>query len=91
MLKLLNNIPFLNTIKLKLLGVLLSVIALFTFGFIKKKEGKQSLENDILKDQEKRKDRGREAGFKEKRAIEGLSDSDVLDRLRRRDGDWGSL
>ena len=69
----------------------LLVVSFLTFGYVKKKEGKDEVVVETLKkDLVKRKD-AREAAFEEKRNIDGIPDSDLLDRLRRRSNDWGKL
>lgn len=44
----------------------------------------------LVKDAEKQ-EKARVASYKEKRDADGLSDSDLIDRLRRRGDDWGRL
>lgn len=58
---------------------------------MKRRQGKDQGELDEYKDEAKKREKAREAGFKEKRDVDGISDSDLVDRLRRRGDDWGSL
>jgi len=75
-----------------LLGMALTVlVAFFSYGAIKKKEGSVGAATEALKADTIKKEKANAATFKEKRTADGLSDSDVLDRLRRRRDDWGSL
>lgn len=74
-----------------LAGVLFLVVTIFTFGKFKENEGKNKVENKNLRNEEEKRVKGREAAFKEKRNVAGVSDSDLVDRLRSRGDDWGSL
>lgn len=68
-----------------------AIIALLAYGRINKTKGREELlQEQIVSDEEKRI-KGREAAFEEQRKTDGLSYSDVVDRLRRRRDDWGSL
>lgn len=74
------------------LGVALTaVLSLFAYGWAKKREGASQAATEALKDDVQKLEKAREAAYKEKRDAGGLSDSDLINRLRRRDGDWGSL
>jgi hypothetical protein len=64
---------------------------LILFGRTKKKEGELEVENKILKDKEEKLNEGRKETAREKRAVDGLSDGDLVNRLRRRGDDWGRL
>lgn len=74
------------------LGVALTaVLGLFAYGWAKKREGASEAATEALKDDVKKLEKAREAAYKEKRDASGLSDSDLVDRLRRRGDDWGGL
>jgi hypothetical protein len=55
------------------------------------KKGAQDAKLDAYIEQQKKRQKGREASADEKRKTSGVSDSDVVERLRRRDGDWGRM
>lgn len=77
---------------LALLGVfVLAILALFGYGAKKKSEGKEEVLVETIKKDLVKKENAREAAFKEKRDVDGISDSDLVDRLRRRSSDWGKL
>ena len=63
-------------------GVLLAIV---TFGALKKKQGADEAETDALKDSVEREERGRDAVAKEQSETTGLSNSDIIERMRRRD------
>jgi len=63
-------------------GVLLAIV---TFGAMKKKQGHTEAETDALKDGVEREERGRDAVAKEQAETTGLSNSDIIERMRRRD------
>lgn len=67
------------------------LVFIFTFGRVKYRQGVKEAVQDIREQEDKREDKGREAAFKEKRDTDGLSDGDVVDRLRRRTDRWGGL
>lgn len=74
------------------LGVALTaVLGLFAYGWAKKREGASEAATEALRDDVKKLEKAREAAYEEKRDVNGLSPSDIVNRLRRRDGDWGSL
>lgn len=74
------------------LGVALTaLLSLFAYGWAKKREGALQATTEALKDDVKKLEKAREAVYEEKRNVNGLSPSDIVDRMRRRDGDWGSL
>jgi len=70
------------------LGALVGVAVAY---FKVRKGGRDSLENEILRDAEERERRGRNAVSKEQADADGLSSSDLVDRLRRRSGDFGGM
>lgn len=72
----------------KALAVLAAISAVFVLG---RKSGKDALQARILKKDVKRRRAGRNAAANEKSETTGMSNSDLVDRLRRRDGDWGGL
>jgi hypothetical protein len=74
------------------LGVaLVFVLGLLGWGASKKRQGADAAKTKQIKQDAIKGQKAREAAFKEKRDVNGLSDSDLIDRLRRRDGDWGNL
>lgn len=74
-----------------LAAVAFSIISLVTFGYMKKKEGKEAEKVEQLLRDQNRREAGKKSAFKEKRDVDGISDSDLIDRLRRRGDDWGGL
>lgn len=65
-----------------LVGAIL--LAIVTFGAMKKKQGRTEAETDALKDDAKKQEKGREA-------VQDLRDADrdeLIDRLRENDSDW---
>jgi hypothetical protein len=85
----------LQQITSKVLWVFAVVVALLTsIKLIRRdavKDAGVRLENTTLKEKDRKLDEGRKAVSKEKRSTDGLSDSDVVDRLRRRSSDWGGV
>lgn len=74
------------------LGVALTaILGLFAYGYAKKREGASQAATEALRDNVKKMEKAREAAYKEKRDVDGLSDRDLVDRLRRRSDDWGGL
>ena len=74
------------------LGVALTgVLGVLAYGWSKKREGASEAATEALRDDAKKLEKAREAVYEEKRNVNGLSPSDIVDRMRRRDGDWGSL
>lgn len=71
--------------------VLIFIAGIFGYGAMKKREGKKEVKVDELTQDVAKRKNAREAAFEEKRNVNGVSDSDLVDRLRRRDDDWGSL
>lgn len=81
----------LNKIYMGIISAIVAFISLVTFGIVKKREGAKDAEvKQILEDAEKRAE-GKKDVVKEKRDVDGISDSDLVDRLRRRSDDWGGL
>jgi len=70
---------------------LAGLIALFMYGRAKKREGAVEASTEALRKDVKKVEKAREAVHEEKRNVNGLSDSDLVDRLRRRSDDWGKL
>ena len=52
--------------------------------------GNQQKEKDLLDTFERDKE-GRRAVYREQAETDGLSSGDLVERMRRRDGDWGGL
>jgi len=74
-----------------IISTIVAFVSLVTFGVLKKREGAKDAEvKQILEDAEKRVE-GKKDVIKEKRNVDGISDSDLVDRLRRRGDDWDSL
>ena len=71
-----------------LLGIIAGALGLYAKG---RSDAKAKAETATLRDTAKREDAGREAVAKEKRATDGATDRDIVDSLRRRDGDWGGM
>lgn len=86
--KILN--PF-KGILLKIAAIATASLALISYGLMKKKQGKVEVKVETLQQEVRKQEKSREAAYKEKRDVDGLSDSDLIDRLRRRGDDWGSL
>jgi hypothetical protein len=80
-----------SRIKLYIGAIILFVLGIFGYGQMKKREGLNEKEAKDLKEDALKREKARESAFEEKRNVDGLSDSDLLDRLRRRGDDWGSL
>jgi len=77
---------------LTLLGMALTaLLGLFAYGWSKKRGGASEALTEALRDDVKKLEKAREAAYREKRDVNGVSDSDLVDRLRRRGDDWGSL
>ena len=70
---------------------LTALLALFAYGYAKKKEGASEAATEALRGDVSKLEKAREAAYREKRNVDGISDSDLVDRLRRRGDDWGSL
>lgn len=70
---------------------LTALLGVLAYGWSKKREGALEASTKALRDDAKKLEKAREAAYEEKRDVSGLSDSDLIDRLRRRDGDWGRL
>ena len=76
---------------LKVAAVLTASLALISYGMMKKKQGKDEAKVETLQADVQKQEKAREAAYEEKRDVDGLSDSDLVNRLRRRGDDWGSL
>lgn len=77
---------------LTVLGMALTaLLGVFVYGYAKKREGASEAHTEALEDDAEKLEKAREAAYKEKRNVNGISDSDLVDRLRRRGDDWGSL
>ena len=63
-------------------GVLLAIV---TFGASQRSKGRTEAETDALKDSVEREERGRDAVAEEQSETTGLSNSDIVERMRRRD------
>jgi len=73
-------------------GVALAgLLALLAYGRTKKREGAVAASTEALQQDTKKLEKAREAAYEEKRDVDGVSDSDLVDRLRRRGDDWGRL
>lgn len=60
------------------------LLAIVTFGALKKREGRQDAENDALRNDAEKQEEGREA-------VQDLRDADrdeLIDRLRQNSDDW---
>jgi hypothetical protein len=83
-----------NTFKYALaaLGVALTAfLAILGYGAAKKREGASEAAVEAIKADVKKGEKAREKAFREKRDTNGISDSDLAYRVRRRSDDWGSL
>lgn len=67
------------------------MLTLLKWGKDKKKQGAEEVVIKTLKEDTVKKEKAREAAYTEKRNVNGVSDSDLVDRLRRRSDDWGGL
>lgn len=56
-----------------------------------RKSGRDKVERRLARDQRKREGRGRDAVEQESAESAGLSNRDIVERMRRRDGDFGGL
>lgn len=65
-------------------AVVAGVIAILTFGAVKKKQGRTEAQTDALRDSAKRQEKGREAV----KDLRGADRDTLIDRLRRNDGRW---
>ena len=71
------------------LGGAMALVLAFAGAWVAgRREGRSRAPTDALRDQLKSDERGRNAAAKEKRATDGASDRELVDRLRARDGDW---
>ena len=60
------------------------LLAVVTFGALERRKGRKQAEIDNLKDSVKREKSGRDAVAKEQTDAKGLSNSDIIDRMRGR-------
>lgn len=72
-------------------GALAALLAVLGYGALKKREGRQEAREAARQAQDDKAKEARNAAQDEREATDGLSDSDIVDRLRRRDGDWGRM
>jgi len=72
-------------------GFVALLVGLVGWGAKKKRDGRKQAENDNLKDAIDRGKRGLDAMAKEQAETDGLSNSDIVDRMRRRDSDFTGL
>lgn len=72
-------------------AALTTLVGIFMYGRSKKKEGALEATTRAVQADAKKLEKARESVHKEKRDVAGVSDSDLIDRLRRRSDDWGSL
>lgn len=72
-------------------GVVAGLLALLGYGYTKKRQGASEALTKALQEGDKLKKKASKDAFKEKRSTNGLSDSDVVDRLRRRTDRWGGM
>lgn len=70
------------------IGVVTSSIAYLE---VKRKRDVDAYKDKKAAEDQLKREKAREAAFKEKRDVDGISDSDLVDRLRRRSDDWGGL
>ena len=62
-----------------------ALVSFMAYGRSKKKQGRTEAETDALKDSVEREERGRDAVAEEQSETTGLSNSDLVERMRRRD------
>ena len=77
-------------VKELVLGLLLGALFLL-YGKGKEKSGQLKEQNKSFQEKAQKLDEAKRAAYKEKRDVDGVSDSDLLDKLRRRSDDWGGL
>jgi hypothetical protein len=70
---------------------LTALLGVLVYGWSQKREGASEALTEALRDDAKKLEKAREAAYREKRDVDGISNSDLVDRLRSRDNDWGSL
>lgn len=68
-----------------------ALLGVWGYGWSKKREGASEAATEALREDALKREKAREAAYEEKRDVDGVSDSDLVDRLRRRGDDWGSL
>lgn len=84
-------LPNLNNLLFIAGGVITTLLALLGWGKLKKRQGAKEFESKLNEKIDRKVEDAEKAGYREKRATDGLSDGDVLDRLRRRTDRWGGL
>ena len=62
-----------------------ALVSFMAYGRSKKKQGRTEAETDALKDSVEREERGRDAVANEQSETTGLSNSDLVERMRSRD------
>lgn len=67
-------------------AVLVSVLASYFSG---RKDGASKVKQKSLEKQAKQEAKGRDAVAKEKEATDGMSNDDIVDRMRKRGDRWG--
>lgn len=74
------------------LGMALTVLlGVLTYGWSQKREGASEALTEALRDDAKKLEKAREAAYKEKRNVDGISTSNLVDRIRARESGWGKL
>lgn len=68
-----------------------ALLALFSYGAIKKREGASEAATEALLSDIKKVEKANEAAYEEQASSKGIPISDVVDRLRSRDNDWRKL
>lgn len=85
-------IAFLSTQLGKLVGGLvaglLGLLAVFGYGYSKKKEGASEAAQKAAEETLKKQEKARDAAYDEKKATAGLNDDDIIDRLQSRTDEW---
>ena len=62
-----------------------ALVSFMAYGSAKKKQGRTEVETDALRDSADRQEKGRDAVAEEQSETTGLSNSDIVERMRRRD------
>lgn len=69
-------------------GFVALAVAYLGVSWSSKKRARAETEAKAARTKSKQEGKGRDAVAAEKRAIDGLDNRDLVDRVRRRDGDW---
>lgn len=69
-------------------GIGAAIAALAATWFAARKSAKSDAKAEAAQTKSKQEGKGRDAVAEEQRAIDGLGNRDLVDRVRRRDGDW---